>query len=97
MRRGRGSEESGSGKRLFRGKNRSMLEGWGDGPPPSDELEALSGGMSVLGWHRREGTLSPDLRVDFQWLLTTSQGTRGRGVPEAGGLAVFPTTLVMPG
>lgn len=95
MGHGRGSEESGRGQRLFRGKNRSMLGGRGDGPPPSDQLEALAGGMSVLGWHPREGTLSPDLRVDFQWLLTTSQGTRGRGGPEAGGLG--PTTLVMPG
>lgn len=49
--RGRGSEESGGGQGLFRGKNRSMLGGWGDGPPLSDELEALAGGMSVLGWH----------------------------------------------
>lgn len=51
MGRGGGSEESGRGQRLFRSKNRSMLGGWGDGPPPSDELEALTEGMSVLGWN----------------------------------------------
>lgn len=54
MGRGGGSEESWGGQKLFRGKNRSMLGGWGDGPPPSDELEALA-------W----GHVSP--RVELDW------------------------------
>lgn len=31
----------------------------GNGSPPCDKLEALTGNISVLGWIVLEGTLSP--------------------------------------